>query len=60
MNNAEKIQAVLNTLDNIEIKATYDNLNRMLGIHKVLIGIRDELAKQAEKAQTEEVKKEDV
>lgn len=58
MNNAEKIQAVLNTLDQIEVKASYDNMNRLLGIHKVLIGVRDDLAKPVNAA--EEVKEENV
>ena len=58
MSNAEKIQAVLNTLDQIEVKASYDNTNRLLGIHKVLMEVRDDLAKPVNAA--EEVKEENV
>lgn len=58
MSNAEKIQAVLNTLDQIEVKASYDNTNRLLGIHKVLMEVRDDLAKPVKAA--EEVKEENV
>ena len=48
MNNTEKIQAVINTLEKLEIPATYDNVNRMLGIYQTLMEVRD--SKPEEKA----------
>ena len=48
MNNAEKIQAVINTLEQMVIPATYDNVNRMLGVYQTLIDVRD--SKPEEKA----------
>ena len=52
MNEKEKIQAVINTLEQLMIPATYDNVNRMLGIYQTLIEIRD--------TKTEEVKENGV
>ena len=52
MNEKEKIQAVINTLEQLMIQATYDNVNRMLGIYQTLIEIRD--------TKTEEVKENGV
>ena len=52
MNDAEKLQAVINTLEQMMIPATYDNVNRMLGIYQTLIEIRD--------TKTEEVKENGV
>ena len=48
MNNAEKIQAVINTLEQLMIPATYDNVNRMLGVYQTLLEVRD--SKPEEKA----------
>ena len=44
MDNANRIQAVINTLQTLEMPPTYDNANKMLGIYKTLVEIRDELA----------------
>lgn len=41
MNDKEKIQAVINTLEQMMIPATFDNVNRILGIYQTLIEIRD-------------------
>lgn len=41
MNEKEKIQAVINTLEKLMIPATYDNVNRMLGVYQTLIEVRD-------------------
>ena len=41
MNEKEKIQAVINTLQEVMIPATFDNVNRILGIYQTLIEIRD-------------------
>ena len=43
MDNAMKIQAVINTLEQIQIPATYDNTNRMLGVFRTLMEVRDSL-----------------
>ena len=48
----EKIQAVLNTLQEIMIPATFDNCNKMLGIYQALIEVRD--SKPEEKAVEED------
>jgi len=48
----EKIQAVLNTLQEIMIPATFDNCNKMLGIYQALIEVRD--SKPEEKAVDED------
>lgn len=39
----DRIQAILNTLQQIKIDATWDNLNYMFGIQQELVRIRDEL-----------------
>ena len=36
MNDSEKIQAVINTLEQLMIPATFDNVNRMMGIYQTL------------------------
>jgi len=43
---ADKIQAVINTLEGLDIKSTYENMNKILGCMQVLAGIRDELGKE--------------
>lgn len=43
---SEEIQKVLNTLECIEMQATFDNCNRMLGSLQKLAEIRDELEKR--------------
>ena len=44
MDNATKIQAVINTLALLEIPASYSNVDRMTGIYKILAEVRDSLA----------------
>jgi hypothetical protein len=44
MDNATKIQAVINTLALLEIPASYSNVDRMIGIYKTLAEVRDSLA----------------
>ena len=41
--NADKIQAVINTLKNLNIPATYENVRRMTGIYETLAEVRDSL-----------------
>ena len=48
MNEKEKIQAVINTLEQMIIPATFDNVNRMLGIYQTLIEVRDKPEKAVE------------
>lgn len=49
MKNSEKIQMVINTLEILEMKPTYDNTNRMFGIYQTLFAVRDDLKmKEAE------------
>lgn len=50
MDNATKIQAVINTLNLIKFDGTYDNANRLLGIHRTLMEVRDDLMKQKQEA----------
>ena len=40
---AEKIQIILNTLQTINIPATFHNMNRLMGVYKELATIRDYL-----------------
>lgn len=44
--NAEEIQRVINTLEGLDIKPTYSNMNRLLGCMQVLASVRDELEKE--------------
>ena len=47
---AAKIQIVMNTLETLNIPATYDNVNRLTGIFNLLGDLRDELAGKKEEA----------
>lgn len=44
MDNATKIQAVLNTLELLNVPSTFDNVNKLLGIYQTLVQVRDSLA----------------
>ena len=49
MNEMEyKIQTVINTLEDIDIKASFNNMNRMMGALQVLADIRDQFKKAPE------------
>ena len=50
LTNAEKIQAVLNTLELLSIPPTFDNVNRMTGIYQTLAEVRDDLKSAEVKA----------
>ena len=39
----QDIQNVISTLEGLDIKATYDNMNRLLGCMQVLANVRDAL-----------------
>ena len=43
---AEKIQIVINTLQDLDIKSTFENMNRLMGVLQELAKIRDELDNQ--------------
>lgn len=58
MSNAEKIQAVMNTLAILEMPSTYDNANKMLGIYNTLKEVRDDLWKQQEEQKKQQKPKE--
>ena len=40
---ANKIQAVINTLQDLDIKPSYGNMDKMLGCLQTLVQIRDSL-----------------
>ena len=40
---ANDIQRVINTLEGLDIKSTFDNMNRLLGSLQVLATVRDQL-----------------
>ena len=42
---ANKVNAVLNTLQELDIKPTYENMNKLFGCFHVLADVRDELKK---------------
>lgn len=42
---ANRIQVAINTLQTLEIKATFDNMNHMMGAIQTLAMVRDELEK---------------
>ena len=39
----QDIQNVITTLEGLDIKSTYDNMNRLLGCMQVLANVRDAL-----------------
>lgn len=43
MSNAEKIQAVINTLELLMVPASFDNVNKLMGIYRTLTEVRDDL-----------------
>ena len=40
---AKTIQIVINTLQDLDIKSTFDNMNRLMGAMQTLAKLRDEL-----------------
>lgn len=43
MNDADKIQIVINTISELKINATFDNVNRLLGMYQMLTDVRDHI-----------------
>jgi hypothetical protein len=52
---ATKIQVVINTLQAMEIKATFDNMNHMMAVLKILAEVRDAIAAPGEEIKLEVV-----
>ena len=48
LSNAEKLQAVLNTLPLLEMRPTHDNAARMTGIYNTLIEVQNDLIRERE------------
>ena len=48
MTNSTKLQAVMNTLSIMEIKPTYDNTNKLLGIYQTLMEVQGDLIAREE------------
>ena len=45
-----RIQSVINTLEGLDIRSTYENMDRLLGCLQVLAKIRDDLKEKETKA----------
>ena len=43
---ANRVQMVMNTLEQLDIKANYDTMNKLLGCLQALAKVRDELIRQ--------------
>ena len=43
METADMVQAVINTLGNLDIKSTYENMDKLLGCMQMLAKVRDRL-----------------
>lgn len=43
MATADMVQAVINTLSNLDIKSTYENMDKLLGCLQMLAKVRDRL-----------------
>ena len=52
---ATKIQVAINTLQAMEIKATFDNMNHMMAVLKLLADVRDAIATPNEEVTLEVV-----
>ena len=48
MATADMVQAVINTLSNLDIKSTYENMDKLLGCLQMLAKVRDRLNAPAE------------
>ena len=48
MTNSTKLQAVMNTLSIMEIKPTFDNTNKLLGIYQTLMEVQGDLIAREE------------
>lgn len=57
---ANKIQMVLNTLEDLDIKATNKNMNQLLGCQNVLSEVRDTLLKAENDSQKPALTEDDL
>lgn len=58
----ERIQVVMNTIQDLDIKSTFDNMNHLMGVLQELSRIRDEVQKikVAEASETKDQKTAEV
>lgn len=50
---AIKIQRAMDTIQALEIKATFDNMNHLMGVLQLLAGVRNDLSKMAKNEKAE-------
>ena len=50
---AQKIQMVINTIEDLDIKSTFDNMNKLLGSLQTLASVRDALNSTQEAKESE-------
>lgn len=55
LSNSDKIQVVINTLKTLDMKPTFENSSRMVGIYNLLVEVRDAIHEH-ETTKTAEVK----
>lgn len=58
MSNSEKIQVVMNTLQQLIVPATFDNADKLVGIYQYLVEVRDDLKAGEENGKTNVEKRE--
>lgn len=49
-----KIQIAMNTIQALEIKATFENMNHLMAVLQLLANVRDDLSRIADSENTEE------
>jgi hypothetical protein len=49
-----KIQIAMNTIQALEIKATFENMNHLMEVLQLLANVRDDLSRIADSENTEE------
>lgn len=57
---AKKIQIAMNTIAILNIPATFDNVNRLMGIYNLLSSVRDDLANMPERKEDPEEPEEEA
>lgn len=58
MDNATKLQAVINTIPLLNIQATFENVNHLTGIYKILCEVRDDLEQEETAEISDEIEEE--
>ena len=51
---ADKIQIAMNTIQALEIKATFENMNHLMAVLQLLANVRDDLSRIADSENAEE------